>query len=161
MSAPQEESWSSAMSDTSASKRTPERLFDIELVYQHDLPALSTDEGRPGEYLGSGAGRASGPRLNGTIRWDLRENTGKTACDMFFTGVIETDDGASITFETLGHGLVSEPETAPSLWDVTASVRFTSADDRYAWLTVRPATWHGTFDMSTYKHRYRVYRADF
>lgn len=97
------------MSTTEAPEHTPETLFDIELQYQQGLAALSADDARPGEYLGSGAGRASGSRLNGTIRWDLRENTGKTACDMFFNGVIETDDGALIDFETLGQASSASP----------------------------------------------------
>lgn len=135
-----------------------ETLFDIELAFTPGLEKSSSDEGHQGEYLGSGEGRLTGPRLNGTARWDLRENTGQTACDMFFSGVIETDDGATIGFETLGHGRVPDPETAPSIWDVTASVRFTSDDDRYAWLTGRPAIWHGDFNMDTYQHRYHVVR---
>lgn len=136
-----------------------ETLFSIQLTYRPDLGRLSADDGRPGAYLGSGEGRVSGERITGTARWDLREDASPTACDMFFDGVIETDDGAEIRFETLGHGRVTDPDEAPSLWDVTASVRFTSDDDRYAWLTGRPASWLGEFDMSTYEHRYRVLRA--
>lgn len=135
-----------------------ETLLEIELGYEPGLTKMSSDDGRPGTYLGSGAGRVSGDDISGTARWDLRENQGSTACEMFFSGVIETADGATIAFETLGHGRVTDPDTAPSLWDVTASVRFTSNDERYDWLTSRPATWYGEFDMDTYEHRYRVVR---
>lgn len=135
-----------------------EALLDVELTYRPGMAKSSSDEGRPGEYLGSGDGRVSGDRIKGTVRWDLRENTGQTECDMFFSGAIETDDAATITFETLGHGVVPAPDTAPSHWDVTASVRFVSDDARYAWLTSRPATWFGEFDMATFVHRYRVLR---
>lgn len=146
------------MNDIVTLGRGTEELFDIDLRYEQDQGQVEPDIERPGEYLGGGRGRVSGERLRGTVRWDLREHTGRTSCDMFFNGIIDTDDGATISFETLGHGFVPDQEAAPSLWDVSASVRFISDDDRYAWLTGRPAAWLGSFDMSTYQHHYQVVR---
>ena len=135
-----------------------ELLFDIALAYRAEMAAVLQPDLRPGEYLGSGDGSIQGPRVHGTVRWDLNEITGDRACQMFFSGVIETDDGAVVGFETLGYGRVPDPETAPHQWDVSASVQLTTDDPRYAWLSERPASLYGAFDAATYQHRYRVRR---
>lgn len=134
-------------------------VVDLDLSYSSGAQRVVPGSHRPGTYLGSGDGTARGVGLAGTVRWDLSEHTGPAACEMFFSGVIETDDGATIHFDTSGYGLVPDPDGAPELWDVTASVRFRTDDPRYAWVAARPATWQGVFDMETYRHRYRISRA--
>lgn len=133
--------------------------FDLELRYREGMSPVRRPSNLPGEYLGSGDGTIVGPGLRGSVRWDLNEHVGREACQMFFAGVVETDDGASISFDTLGFGQVTDPATAPSRWAVTATARFVTDDPRYAWLSVRPVTWLGEFNMDTYEHRYRIVRA--
>ncbi len=150
--------------DSTATTRHPSEaatddvVVDLDLTYSSKADRVVPDSGRPGEYLGSGEGTVHGRGIAGTVRWDLSEHTGTTACEMFFSGVIDTDDGATIRFDTSGYGMVPDPDGAPGLWDVTASVRFRTDDPRYGWLAARPATWQGTFDMDTYRHRYRITR---
>ena len=133
-------------------------LLDLDLTFREGMSEVVPDAGRPGEYLGSGEGSAVGPDLTGSVRWDLSEHSGETACEMFFSGVIDTEDGASIRFDTSGYGTVPDPKGAPGLWEATAAVRFRTDDPRYAWLTGRPATWEGQLDTNTYRHRYRISR---
>lgn len=130
--------------------------FDVLLKYQAGKPPVRPSEDRPGEYLGSGTGTIVGPALRGTVEWDLNEHTGRDACRMYFSGVIRTDDGALIMFDTLGFGSVPDPSTAPTRWTVAAAAQFESSDPRHAWLTTHPMTWVGEFDARTYEHRYTV-----
>jgi hypothetical protein len=78
---------------------------------------------------------------------------------MFFAGVVDTAEGSTISFETLGFGQVTDPAGDPARWAVTAAARFVTDDTRFAWLSARPLTWVGEFDMDTYEHRYRIMRA--
>jgi hypothetical protein len=144
---------------TSLEPNEMEPLFDLALEYRAGMAAVRQPGEQPGEYLGSGDGSAAGPGVNSAVRWDLNEHAGERACQMFFSGVIETDDGAVVAFDTLGFGRVPDPATDPRRWVVSASVELRTDDPRYAWLSERPATLVGEFDASTYRHRYRVARA--
>ena len=123
------------------------------------MHAIQIPNTRQGAYLGSGDGSIDGPDVHGNVRWDLNEVTGERACEMYFSGVIDTHDGASLAFETLGFGRVPDPEADPHRWVVTASVQIATDDPRYAWLSEQPAAWLGEFDAAKYQHRYRVIRA--
>ena len=133
-----------------------DKEFEVGLRYREGMAPVRQPGDLPGEYLGSGDGTIQGPGLNGTVRWDLNEHVGREACQMFFAGMVQTDDGAILSFDTLGFGQVRDPATAPSRWEVTAAARFVTDDPRYAWLAARPVTWLGGFDMETYEHRYRI-----
>lgn len=131
-------------------------LFDAELQYQRKMPAVTSPEGNIGTRLGSGDGRFDGSRLRGTIRWDIYEKQGRSQCETNIAGVIETDDGAQISFDSLGFGMV--PDTSsPHRWSMVAALRFESEDQRYTWLNTFLALWEGEFDMQTGRHRYRAY----
>lgn len=136
--------------------RADRRDFEVRLRYRQGIAPARQSDARPGAYLGSGEGTVDGPGLSGRVRWDLNEVVGHEACQMFFAGIVETDDGASITFDTVGFGQVSNPDADPSHWVVTAVARFESHDPRFAWLTAQPASWVGEFDTETYEHRYRI-----
>lgn len=143
---------------STAGHAATEALFTLELQYRPDAGPLTDGATGPlGTYLGSGTGRLRDGRVDGTVRWDLYEDTDPSGCDMAFRGVIETTDGARVEFGSLGHG-VARPGDGPRTWDITASVHFSSPDPRYGWLTERPATWHGRFDEGTGEHRYEVIR---
>ncbi len=131
-------------------------LWELELQYRPELGARSSAEGRAGSYLGSGDGRAVGVSLTGRVRWDLYEDTGKGVCATNFVGFIETDDGARIDFETTGFGLVPD-RSAPNRWTMNGAVRFATESGALRWLNSTLAVWQGEFDMSTGRHRYRVY----
>lgn len=132
-----------------------EPLFQVELEYREDKPPVSSD-GKVGEYIGSGDGLVHGARLNGRVHWTLFEEQGKAICESNLFGIIETDDGATVKFDTLGFFRRPGKEN-PNKWIASAAVRFDTVDDRYRWLNAVLGAWEGEFDMGMYRHHYRVY----
>jgi hypothetical protein len=100
-----------------------EHLFDAQLEYRTDFGPVVPAEGREGKLLGSGDGRADGPRIRGTVRFSFYEEgcpldpgfleapadatlaEGDYLCKTNPGGVIETDDGATIQFDAKGFAL--------------------------------------------------------
>lgn len=135
-----------------------QHLFDAE-VQATGKTVLSPRGPQEGDRVGGGEGRALGPRIKGTIRFALFENSTKHACTMQMPGEIVTDDGATIWFEAQGHSIVPD-QTAPSRWKLGGAFRFQTDDERYRWLNGVLALWDGDFNMDTGKARYRLYLPD-
>jgi hypothetical protein len=115
-------------------KQVPEQqlkpLFEVKLSYVEGKPAVSMD-GKVGEYLGSGEGTVAGVKLNGTVYWTLFEAQRETACESNLFGVITTEDGAEIRFDTMG--FFRRPyKDKPHLWVTSAAVSFETDDERYS-----------------------------
>jgi len=53
---------------------------------------------------------------------------------------IQTDDGAAIKFEALGHTLVPD-KAQPNKWINAMTLRFQTDDTRYRWLNTTLALW--------------------
>ena len=132
-----------------------EYLFEMRLQFREMLPVTSREAGE-GEYIGSGEGTVKGPRIHGTVRWDLFEKQEETLCRSNLTGVIETNDGAEIHFDSRGF-FIKPDQSNPNKWVTSASVHFDTADYRYEWLNRLLAVWEGEFDMETYRHHYQAY----
>ena len=133
-----------------------ELLFEIALQYRKGMDAVTSPEGKIGQYLGSGDGTVTGRTLQGLVRWDLYEVVGEARCQTNFAGVIETDDGGQIHFDAKGFGMVPDP-SKPNEWHMASAVQFDTEDNRYERLNAVLGLWDGTFDMETYRHHYRVY----
>lgn len=140
---------------TAPQTRQLEHLFDAELQYIEGKPRVS-DEGKVGEYVGSGEGTVLGDKINGTVHWTLFEAQGETVCESNLFGVITTDDGIEIKFDTMGF-FMRPDEKAPYKWITSAAVRFVSESARYDWLNSILGVWEGAFDMASYRHRYKAY----
>lgn len=134
-------------------------IFDVQLQFVQGKQRVLADPGRTGKYLGSGDGTIQGEQVNGRVQWDLFEKVEETLCESNLRGLIETDDGAIIRFDTLG--FFRRP-TRPddSIWVNASAVTFSTDDGRYAWLNEITAIWQGTFDMAVYRHDYWVYLPD-
>ncbi len=130
-------------------------LFEIELHYQEGKPPV-TETGKVGEYLGSGEGTVSGPEVNGAIHWSLFEAQGEQVCESNLVGVITTDEGAEIRFDTMGFFMRPDP-SQPHQWVTSAAVSFETQAETYAWLNAILGVWEGEFDMHSYHHHYRAY----
>jgi hypothetical protein len=76
-------------------------------------------------------------------------------CETNIVGVITTDDGAEVAFETRGYGLVPDPKE-PSTWDMPAVVKFRTESPAYQWLNTTLARWEGAFDMDRGLHTYQA-----
>lgn len=136
-----------------------ELLFQLELQYREGLTAITSPEGRMGQYLGSGDGTIKGSRFQGTVRWDLYEIVGEVRCQTNFVGIIRTEDGAEIQFDATGFGMVTD-RSKPNRWHMVNVLQFDTRDGRYEWLNTLLALWDGQFDMETYRHYYQVYARD-
>ena len=133
-----------------------EPIADFQLRYDKDTPRITSGDPHVGSYLGSGTGEAQGSLLRGNIRWDLFEAQGETLCGANFRGEVQTEEGTIVEFDCLG--FLRRPEAGQHIWTMSGSVVFLSDDQRHSNLMERPAVWEGEFDMSTYTHRYRLYR---
>jgi hypothetical protein len=138
--------------------RCLERLYEAELQFQQGISKVTRTENIGGEYVGSGVGTVEGPRIKGTMRWDLFEEREETLCRSNLVGVIDTDDGAQIRFDSRGF-FIRPNETDPNKWITSASVHFTTSDERYRPLNTQLAVWEGEFDMAKLRHHYYVYIA--
>ena len=130
-------------------------LFELELQFQWEMPPVTSRDAGEGEYIGSGEGTAKGSKINGTVHWDLFEKREETLCRSNLTGVIETNDGAQIQFDSRGF-FIKPDEANPNKWITSASVYFYTTDGRYEWLNTRLAVWEGEFNMVTFHHCYHV-----
>jgi hypothetical protein len=130
--------------------------FTIELAYKKGKPQVLAEPGRVGDYLGSGEGTIKGDRVNGRVQWDLFEKVEEIVCESNLRGLIETEDGATIQFDTLGFfRRPTRPED--NIWMNTSAVTFHTNDPRYTWLNEIAGIWQGTFDMAAYRHSYQVF----
>jgi Protein of unknown function (DUF3237) len=128
-------------------------LFDAELRYQDGMAPVCELDDR-GHLAGSGTGRVEGPSISGTVRWSNFEQVFTDHCRLNVAGMIETDDGAEIRFESQGFAV---PPGGVGAWQVASAVRFAVNDLRYRWLEAAPAIWTGEFDAATATARYRAY----
>jgi hypothetical protein len=134
----------------------PQLVADFRLHYQKGAARITKGDPQLGRYVGSGTGEAGGPLVSGKIRWDLFEAQSELLCAGNFRGEVKTKAGVMVEFECLG--FLRRPEAGSRVWTMSGSVIFRSDDSNYKELTERPAVWEGEFDMSTYMHRYRIYR---
>ncbi|MGH2655496.1 MAG: hypothetical protein ACRDIZ_02140 [Actinomycetota bacterium] len=149
-----------------------EHLFDAQLAYRTDMAPVVPAQGREGKLLGSGDGRAEGPRIRGTVRFSFYEEgcpldpgfleappdvtlgEGDYLCRTNPGGVIETDDGATIQFDAGGFALRLEGR-AP-IWKVASAIRFATDHPAHRWLNEVLALYEGEFDERTGQATWRV-----
>lgn len=132
-------------------------MFDLELQHTGPVPREVPTAGMVGDPIGSGHGRIEGEGIRGTVRWSLfeRRHPGGV-CDANHVGVIETDDGARIDFDTLGFYKQHDPPNQ-SKWSLAAGLRFHTRDDCYRWLNKIPSLLEGELDMETGRTVARAY----
>jgi len=137
--------------------RNHHQLFQAEFHYRPNIPPveLHDNSSRSGELLGSGDGVVAGAILQGRVHWSLFEVQGPI-CETNIVGVITTDDGAQLEFETRGYGVVPD-SNQPNLWEMPAVVKFRTESPTYQWLNTTLALWEGTFDMHSGIHSYQAY----
>ncbi|MCK4900328.1 MAG: DUF3237 family protein [Anaerolineales bacterium] len=128
-------------------------LFEMNLEYKQDKAPVSKDS-KVGEYIGSGEGVVRG-RINGTVHWSLFEAQSAVFCASNLFGIITTDDGAEIKFDTMG--FFRRPDEGSHIWQNSSGVSFETDDERYQWLKDVMGVWEGEFDMKAYRHKYQVY----
>lgn len=128
-------------------------LFEADLQGQPDVPQAVPTEGHDGKLVGNGNGTIRGPRVKGTLRWSNFEKPGENLCEMNLAGIITTEDGASIKFESKGYALLSKPPK----WETAGGMHFSTEDKRYEWLNQLLANWRGSYDPATSHARFSAF----
>ena len=143
------------MTNHTEQRRATNLIFTLDLQYDESSSQRSNADGKPGHYIGSGTGQAAGDRLSGTVHWDLYEDQAPNRCNAAFAGTIETKEGTLVGFTTEGYLYVPD-SSVPHAWRTESEVTLTTDAPEYAWIDGIKATWRGTFDMLTYRHRYEI-----
>ncbi|SRR5712692_2701983 len=153
---------------------TPGRLqhvFDFDL---HGLPSEKPNisaRDREGEFIVNSAGTVTGENIRGKIRMTffakncayllvkagIEPARGQHLCKENDAGVIETDDGAKILFDTKGYGLRGADPANPKKWRLAMTVQFSTKDERYQWLNTSFGFWEGQFDEEAGRASYQAY----
>ncbi|MBT4126508.1 MAG: hypothetical protein HOE43_08950 [Chloroflexi bacterium] len=127
------------------------QTLNVELDYDPQAKQASDAAGKPGGYIGSGVGTATGD-INGSIAWDLYEDQSPEKCDASFVGVITTPTGDEINFQTRGMLLAPTP-AEPAIFRTNSEIVIVANQQFPSDLK---GDWIGTFDASTYHHSYVV-----
>lgn len=141
---------------------TTEKGMDLQPFFKAELryikgkePVAVSKEGRIGKLLGSGEGKVFGDKIQGKVHWSIFEIIG-TVCETNIVGIINTNDGFTINFESKGFGTVPD-KSKPNLWDMPAVIKFDAESDKYKWVNKTFALWTGEFDMERGIHKYQAW----
>ena len=109
-----------------------EHLFDLDLRYEGEYVVVRPYGGLDGVGYASGAGRATGPRIEGDVRFSNNPRArgdGMLLADL--AGAIVTDDGARIVFSLSGLGRKDDNGRS---FSVALAMTLESGDEGYAWV---------------------------
>lgn len=108
-----------------------EHLFDLDLRYEGEYVLVRPYGGLDGVGYASGTGRATGPSVEGDVRFSNNPRVrgdGVLLADL--AGAIATDDGARIVFSLTGLG---RKDPNGRSFSVALAMTLESDDERYAW----------------------------
>lgn len=108
-----------------------EHIFDLDLRYEGDYVVVRPYGGLDGVGYAAGAGRATGPLVEGSVRFSNNPRVrgdGVLLADL--AGAIATDDGARIVFSLTGLGRKDENGRS---FSVALAMTLESDDERYSW----------------------------
>jgi hypothetical protein len=128
-------------------------LCDIELTYRGGFTLVRPYGSEEGAGYGEGDGRASGPRLAGSLRWvnHPRRRSDQTMLPDAH-GLITTNDGQSVIFTFSGRtGWVGDTGVQ------VLSVTFESEAADYLWLNSAMHVLEGVIDAETLVMQAKVY----
>ena len=106
----------------------------MDLGYEGRFLFVREGAGVEGAGFGEGDGGIRGPRLEGSVRWvshPRRRSDGVMLPDA--DGVVTTADGATVLFSMEGKTVTLQKESGEKGGQLLF-VRFTSEDERYAWM---------------------------
>jgi hypothetical protein len=109
-----------------------EHLFDLDLRYEGEYVVVRPYGGLDGTGYASGSGRATGPRVEGAVRFSNNPRVrgdGVLLADL--AGAIATDDGARIVFSLSGLG---RKDANGRSFSVVLAMTLESDDERYLWV---------------------------
>ena len=148
-----------------------EHAFDFNLEAAPEKKPYVAANNREGVFIVNGVGTVKGAILRGRIKMSffasdcayllvqagIDPGPGQHLCKESDGGIIETEDGASITFDTRGYGLRGADPSFPSRWRLAMAVQFSTTDKRYEWLNTAFGLLEGQFDEEKGKANYKAY----
>src|SRR5256885_2219221 len=121
-----------------------EHLFDLDLRYEGEYVVVRPYGGQDGIGYAAGGGRATGPRIEGDVRFSNNPRVrGDGVLLPALDGSIATDDGARLVFSSTGLGRKEENGRPPKDKLV---VREPGSEDRIWWGTVNQPIEEENFD---------------
>ncbi len=152
------------------SERGLEHYFDFDLQASPSTEPFVSAKNREGAFIVNAEGAVTGG-IRGRIKMSfwaedcaylqvqagVDPGPGQHLCRESDGGVIETDDGARIVFDTRGYGLRGADPDDPARWRLAMAVQFSTTDTRYEWLNTSFGLWEGQFDESAGRASYRAY----
>ncbi|HEY7694456.1 MAG TPA: DUF3237 family protein [Gaiellaceae bacterium] len=108
-----------------------EHIFDLDLRYEGEYVVVRPYGGLDGVGYAAGTGRATGPRIEGDVRFSNNPRVrgdGVLLADL--AGVIAADDGARIVFSLTGLGRRNANGRS---FDVALAMTLESDDEQYGW----------------------------
>ncbi len=109
-----------------------EHIFDLDLRYEGEYVVVRPYGGLDGVGYASGSGRATGPRVEGAVRFSNNPRVrgdGVLLADL--AGAIATDDGARIVFSLAGLGRRAGDGRT---FEVALAMTLESDHERYGWV---------------------------
>src|SRR3954465_5861263 len=108
-----------------------EHLFDLDLRYEGEDVVGRPHGGQDGIGYAAGRGRATGPRIEGDVRFSNNPRVrGDGVLLPALDGSIATDDGGRLVFSSTGLGRKEENSRR---FRATLAMTLESDDERYAW----------------------------
>jgi hypothetical protein len=109
-----------------------EHLFDLDLRYEGEYVVVRPYGGQDGTGYAAGAGRATGPRVQGAVRFSNNPRVrGDGVLLPALDGSIATDDGGRIVFSSMGLG---KKDDGGRKFHALLAMTVESDDEEYAWL---------------------------
>jgi hypothetical protein len=131
----------------------------MRMAYRNDeFHLIKPYGGEEGSGYGEGEGTASGNRINGKVRWanhPRRRSDGRMLPNA--GGLVETDDGAEITFLMQGRTVFHTTADGSRVGGQLVWLLFEAADERYQWLNDALCVAEGKFDATANQMQLRVY----
>jgi hypothetical protein len=108
-----------------------EHLFDLDLRYEGEYVVVRPYGGQDGIGYAAGTGRATGPRVEGDVRFSNNPRVrGDGVLLPALDGAIATDDGARLVFSSTGLGRKGDDGRR---FRAVLAMTLESDDERYAW----------------------------
>jgi len=109
-----------------------EHLFDLDLRYEGEYVVVRPYGGQDGTGYAAGTGRATGPRVEGAVRFSNNPRVrGDGVLLPALDGAIATDDDARLVFSSTGLG---RKEDNGRRFRAVLAMTLESDDERYAWV---------------------------
>jgi hypothetical protein len=125
------------------------KLCSMDLTYTDGFTLIRPYGGESGLGWGVGTGTVDGDRLRGTARWSNHPaRRGDGAMLPAARGVIETEDGAKVTFDLTGRTVFVDRDGV-SMGRQLLLCLFESQDEAYLWLNNSVCVVEGAINAET------------